>query len=766
MKPLHHQPADINFSYLETFSRDFFNTYGGEALFGQNFIDRIDPERNALPENLFDKMTISCGFENNIPGFLKAVLSQVSDTLKSKIVINKVKIPNLYIYDLLEKLFPGQSLHRVVSVEQLERIVPVQADGREQLQQVLDQFPVRLSDHVIRQSMVSRGVAGQYLPKIQELDGVGHDITFDGHFKHGILEQMYQNRVVFLLDMHCPVYCRFCFRKHKSNRKEKTPLIEDVEKAVAHVQNDPDIKEILITGGEPLLNRSNLEAAITGLAGIDHVQSIRLATRTLAYFPWFFIKNNKENLSFILKMKDLCHSAGKKFEIGIHLVHPDEISIQSLDIISSLVKKGIRVYVQTPFLKDLNTKGKTLARLFTRLRQAGVQIYYIFTPCSPIHGTKQYWTSICESIQAAKYLREHVSDRCIPKLCTATPLGKIEWHSSGWAAGRDEKDPAYTWIRTPYTKDYFENVLKGPGQIPEFRMNGEGTLDARFRVDMGDDRLFMGERFSQVRTAENKSSDPLKTDPDERMKRTRTARTILENTMAMRLPVKPALSQKINRFHKTSVELDICSGDKEMLYIKANKEITDVVLYGDRTDIAFFEGVEKITGQLKKIDHIVCVRICLKLPDLAGLGDNEIKKIIGLADFSLGRPLRVEVEIWPLVLDDINPQMARTAGCLTDNGVHVYANLPLLQGVNDDPSAMVELAHRLRESDIEFHHIYVAGLPIQNEFEKKTGICPPDGQALIRIASKVRTDCSGREIPLYILQTPSGEQDGDFSVIP
>jgi len=76
------------------------------------------------------------------------------------------------------------------------------------LQQVLDQFPVRLSDHVIRQSLVSNGVARQYLPATHELDGTGHDITFDGHFKHGLLEQMYQNRVVFLLDMRCPVYCR------------------------------------------------------------------------------------------------------------------------------------------------------------------------------------------------------------------------------------------------------------------------------------------------------------------------------------------------------------------------------------------------------------------------------------------------------------------------------------------------------------------------------------------------------------------------------
>ena len=63
-------------------------------------------------------------------------------------------------------------------------------------------FPVRLSDHVIRQSLVSKGVADQYLPFEEELDPAGDEITFDGHLKKGVLEQMYSNRVIFLLDMH------------------------------------------------------------------------------------------------------------------------------------------------------------------------------------------------------------------------------------------------------------------------------------------------------------------------------------------------------------------------------------------------------------------------------------------------------------------------------------------------------------------------------------------------------------------------------------
>ncbi len=125
------------------------------------------------------------------------------------------------------------------------------------------------------------------LPK--SLITIGHTNTWIGQFHQGLLEQMYQNRVIFLLNMSCPVYCRFCFRKHKESRNETNPTPEDVKKAVAHVKNSPSIKEIVITGGDPFMNRKNMAAAIDGLMEIDHVQTLRLATRSIAYYPHLFL---------------------------------------------------------------------------------------------------------------------------------------------------------------------------------------------------------------------------------------------------------------------------------------------------------------------------------------------------------------------------------------------------------------------------------------------------------------------------------------------
>ncbi|OQY53324.1 MAG: hypothetical protein B6230_00420 [Desulfobacteraceae bacterium 4572_89] len=139
--------------------------------------------------------------------------------------------------------------------------------------------------------------------------------------------------------------------------------------------------------------------------------------------------------------------------------------------------------------------SEVLGRLFTLLRNAGAEIYYIFTPCHPIHGTKKYWTSISQAFEAHGYLRANLSDRYIPKLCTATPLGKMEWHTSGWAVEEDDSDPSHTWIRTPYTQDYFKAVTKNSNPLNGTRENKDKTLNVKCLIDMGDKDLFLGGNF-------------------------------------------------------------------------------------------------------------------------------------------------------------------------------------------------------------------------------------------------------------------------------
>jgi lysine 2,3-aminomutase len=259
-------------------------------------------------------------------------------------------------------VIPGDKFVSVKTVDQLEKLTNIRVPEAERadMQQVMETYPVRLSMHTIRQMRVSGNVAYQYLPFVEELDSVGHTNTWIGQFHQGLLEQMYANRVIFLLNMSCPVYCRFCFRKHKESRNETNPTVADVRKAVDHVRRSPAIKEIVITGGDPFMNRANMAAAIDGLMEVDHVQTLRLATRSIAYYPPLFLAEDGAYLTY-LKRKNLeLQERGKRMEVATHFIHPDEISPQSLSIITELVQSGIAVYVQTPFLNNCNDTGPSL----------------------------------------------------------------------------------------------------------------------------------------------------------------------------------------------------------------------------------------------------------------------------------------------------------------------------------------------------------------------------------------------------------------------
>ncbi|MDD9302628.1 MAG: radical SAM protein [Desulfobacter sp.] len=740
---------------------DFLAAFGSPALLGKDWA-RIF--KGAAPEQRFDRLLSACGFDRDPGGFFSGIrhliLDAAAEGRSAHIVFNRVELPTLFLYHLLETDDPSQSLLAVKTVKTLSSATARPIKDAEKIQEVLDQYPVRLSAHVIRQSLVSEGVGTQYLPFARELDPNGHTLTFDGHFKQGLMEQMYQNRAIFLLDMRCPVYCRFCFRKHKSLRKEKSPTVADVKAAVARVEQNKDIKEILITGGEPLINMKNLKAAIKGLCRIDHVKTLRIATRSLAYYPHLFSHHDHALLSYLKEQQHLCRDKGKLIEIGVHMVHPDEISIQSLEIMSELTRSGIPVYVQTPFLKGLNDTGPVLARLFTLLRQAGVRIYYIFTPCHPIHGTEKYWSPISLSILAYTYLRANISDRAIPKLCTATSLGKMEWHSSGWAVAPDRDDPSHIWIRTPYTRAYFQQMVRNGSALPETRENKDLTLDVKCLIDMGEDHYFLGSHDLEV------LEEICLEDPGVRA-RAKEIQTLFYGPDPLMESCFSSPCPGVSRVHKTRVEMDLDVGDRAMAYLEAHPEISDIVL---RVDFRAADAPDfGIKGQ---IDQIVSFVRRLELFDQRGFSirirwqafdqrpgqftREDIERLGALVTDSLTRPRKIEIETWWLGPWQVSLAHGQLSRALLSKGIAVYGNLALISDLNHTPGLGVEMAHALRDASIGFHHVYAAGLLIQNRFNRSK---PITTDRILAIASRVRKECSGRQIPLYVIWTPLGEVD-------
>jgi L-lysine 2,3-aminomutase len=725
---------------------EFLDQFGVKSLMGARFYEIIQADEGlAKVTRLLD----ACGYPDRPEGFFTELLAQLGAADGSgSVVINGIELPHLLLMAIMEVILPGNRFHSIRTTDQLEKVTNTRLDEKDRagMQKVLDTYPVRLSMHTVRQMRISRDVAYQYMPFVEELDPAGHTNTWIGQFHQGLLEQMYQNRVIFLLNMSCPVYCRFCFRKHKESRNEANPKPADVQRAVAHVENSPGIKEIVITGGDPFMNRKNMARAIDGLMAVEHVQTLRLATRSIAYYPHMFLSDDGELLRY-LKCKNLeLQERGKRMEVATHFIHPDEISPQSLAIISDLVRNGIAVYVQTPFLNNCNDQGPELVRLFSLLRGAGAELHYIYIPCSPIHGNTVYWAPIAKGLAAGNYLRAHLSDRIIPRICTATPIGKMDWHTSGWAVEPVEHNENFMWIRSPYTPDYFKQFAPLANELENIRVNAEGTIDIQYMAQIGDASLFLGSRPER---------------PDEGPRTMQSTDAVLKEIFAAETIASSIVntgSPNVSRVHLTRVEVAADATPADLEIIRADERITDVVIVAPTDSVDQLSRIQQIVRALDDCPHVNAVR-------LRSLAFNYrprrytpavIDRLAALNRLTIVNPRRLEIETQFLIAGELTPEHALLARRLNNRGITVYANTPLLGQINDSAEAIHQLAYACRRAGIEFHHLYVAGLPVQNRWNAEHPVALYD---VIDIATKVRREGSGREVPRYIIRTILGEVD-------
>lgn len=730
---------------------EFLELYQDSGFASREFWQVIGSGNGKL---LFLNLLKAAGHENDSYRFFTSFFETIAQGEGRKVVVNTLEIPHALSVQLLEQVIPGKGYISIKNTDQLTKEVnlAVSQNDADNLQKVIETYPVRLSRHTIRQLMVSKDVGYQYLPFVDELESVGHTNTWIGQFHDGLLEQMYENRVIFLLNMSCPVYCRFCFRKHKDSRNEKNPTVEGVQKAVQHVKDSPSVKEIVVTGGDPFMNRANMAATIDGLMKVDHVQTVRLATRSIAYYPDLFLENESAYLKYLKQKSFELQQHGKRMEVATHFIHPDEVSPECLDIISDLVNNGIAVYIQTPFLKDCNDNGPELVRLFSLLRGAGAELHYIYIPCSPIHGNSIYWSTLAEGIRISNHLRAHLSDRIIPRICTATPIGKMDWYTSGWAVEKVKDNKNFIWIRTPYTPDYFKTFAPLANELTNIRVNDEGTIDIQYMAKIGDDSFLHGPRPKR-KMVEKKwvSPDDIGMLKAALLKERQTGPSIVDTGGKTGV-------EKLLRLHETRVEIDARANDTQIEYISSDDRITDVIISASTDAIDSLFYIKPLIKKLRDIPHVNAVR--LFSPKLNTEPKAYTRAVINtLGDLNTVRvvnPLRLEIETWFTLADEIENTHAKLVRRLNNKGITVYCNTALLGGVNDSDVHINSLAYGLRKAGIEFHHLYAAGLPIQQKWNTDH---PVDSHDVIDIATKVRREGSGREIPRYIISTLLGEVD-------
>ncbi|MDD2852154.1 MAG: KamA family radical SAM protein [Desulfuromonadaceae bacterium] len=278
-------------------------------------------------------------------------------------------------------------------------------------------YPVRLSDYYA--GLIKRpgdAIWKQCMPDVREL---GDLIQAPDPLAELALSPVpglihrYPDRVILLVSNRCPVYCRFCMRKRHVGSGDAPMKKHELESALAYIAAHPQIKDVILSGGDPLmLDDESLVRILSGVRAIPHVALIRIGTRVPVTLP------GRITIELCSLLKQL-----HPLYINTHFNHPDEITAASRAACSLLSDAGIPLGNQTVLLKGVNDTVETMRELMTGLLAIRVKPYYLHQ-MDLVQGTAHFRTSVRTGIEIMRGLRGHVSGLAVPHYVIDLPGGK------------------------------------------------------------------------------------------------------------------------------------------------------------------------------------------------------------------------------------------------------------------------------------------------------------------------------------------------------
>jgi lysine 2,3-aminomutase len=261
-------------------------------------------------------------------------------------------------------------------------------------------------------------IARQFVPDAAELVTLAEERADPiGDLAHSPVEGIvhrYPDRVL-LKAMHvCPVYCRFCFRREMVGPEGLGTLsAKALDAAIAYIAGRPEIWEVILTGGDPLvLSPRRLQAIMERLATIPHVKIVRVHTRVPVVDP------DRVDTALITALK----ASGKTIYVALHANHPREFTAEARAAIARIVDAGLVMISQTVLLKGVNDDAAVLAELMRTFVENRVKPYYLHHPdLAP--GTAHFRLTLAEGRALVASLRGRVSGLCQPAYILDIPGG-------------------------------------------------------------------------------------------------------------------------------------------------------------------------------------------------------------------------------------------------------------------------------------------------------------------------------------------------------
>ena len=257
----------------------------------------------------------------------------------------------------------------------------------------------------------------QAVPSIQEIvdEEYGEDDPMGEEFTSPAprITRRYPDRLIINVTNQCAMYCRHCQRRRNIGEVDQPAVKEDVQEALDYIRSNPEIRDVLVTGGDPLtLSDEHIDWILTELDNIPHIEIKRIGSRTPVTMPQRITQ-------------EFCDMMAKHHPVYLntHFNNPKEVTEEALAACRRLAMAGVSLGNQAVLLKGINDDPHIMKKLNHELLKIHVRPYYIFHAKS-VKGTGHFGTSVQVGMEIMEYLRGQTSGLAIPTYIINAPGGK------------------------------------------------------------------------------------------------------------------------------------------------------------------------------------------------------------------------------------------------------------------------------------------------------------------------------------------------------
>ena len=315
---------------------------------------------------------------------------------------------NDYKWQLKNRISDVETLTKLISLDD-EEIAAVQKIG-ETYRWSISPYYLSLIDDNNRYDPIKL----QSVPMVAEMleEGLADPMAEEFTNPAGSITRRYPDRVIINVTNQCAMYCRHCQRRRNIGSDDHHTTRKELEESIAYIRDNPEIRDVLVTGGDALLlSDATLDWLLGELHAIPSVDFVRLGSRVLVTMP----QRITDNLVGILKKYP-------PLFINTQFNHPKELTPEAKEACDKLATAGIPLGNQAVLLNGINNDKYVMRLLNQELLKFRIRPYYIFQ-AKRVVGTTHFRTSVDDGIEIMEYLRGYTSGMAIPTYIINAPHG-------------------------------------------------------------------------------------------------------------------------------------------------------------------------------------------------------------------------------------------------------------------------------------------------------------------------------------------------------